>query len=98
MPAALIFGSRTIALGSSPRSMRSRSSRKRLRIMITPRSLGPRCSLRAVGDRALTDPRDEVLVHDVGRDPAAGQRVLDRPVPRRDTLLHVRLALLRHAA
>src|SRR5690606_29977251 len=52
---------------------------------------------RAVGDAALADPRDEVLVHDVAGDPATGRLVLDRRAPGRDALLHVRVALARHA-
>ena len=52
--------------------------------------------LRAVGDRALPDPGDDVLVDDVAGDPAA---VLapDRALPGRHAVLHVRLAALRHA-
>ena len=52
--------------------------------------------LGAVGDAALADPGDDVLVDDVAGDPAAGL-VLDRADPGRHALLHVRLAALRHA-
>ena len=44
------------------------------------------------------DPRDEVLIHDVARDPAAGRRIGNRAMPRRDALLDVGFALLGHAA
>src|SRR6185503_21249012 len=53
--------------------------------------------LRAVGDGALADPGDEVLVHDVRGDPAVGQRVLDRAVPVGNAVLLVGLHLVRHA-
>ncbi len=52
--------------------------------------------LGAIGDPALAHPGDEVLVHDVARDPAT-VLVLDRADPGRDRLLHERLAPLRHA-
>src|SRR5262249_42517478 len=55
----------------------------------------PEVLLGAVGDTALTDPGDDVLVDDVARDPAA-VLVLDRAHPGRHALLHVRLAPLRH--
>src|SRR5258708_21274355 len=53
--------------------------------------------LRAVGDRSLADPADDVLVDDVAGDPAPGLRVPDRRSPRGDALLLVGLGLLRHA-
>ena len=62
-----------------------------------PRSLGPRCSFVRSAFAPLADPRDEILVHDVARDPAAGQRIANRSFPRRDRRLHVGLALVRHA-
>src|SRR5262249_31388032 len=52
--------------------------------------------LAAVGDRALADPGDDVLVDDVAGDPAA-VRVLDRAHPGGNGVLHVGLAPLRHA-
>src|SRR6266852_1369310 len=52
--------------------------------------------LGAVGDRALPDPGDDVLVDDVARDPAA-VLVLDRAVPSRNRPLHIRLSPFRHA-
>src|SRR5262249_17121157 len=52
--------------------------------------------LAAVGDRALTDPGDDVLVDDVARDPAA-VLVLNRAHPGRNGVLHVGFASLRHA-
>src|SRR5262249_28668693 len=52
--------------------------------------------LAAVGDHALTDPGDDVLVDDVARDPAA-VRVLDRAHPGRNGALPVGFASLRHA-
>src|SRR6185437_5843142 len=51
----------------------------------------------AVGDGALADPGDEILIHHVRRDPASGARVLDRALPGRDAVLDIRFALLRHA-
>src|SRR5229473_2517193 len=47
---------------------------------------------------ALPDPGDEILVHHVAGDPAAGIGIGDRPLPGRDGVLHIRLALARHAA
>src|SRR5262249_16384700 len=55
----------------------------------------PEVLLGAVGDTALTDPGDDVLVDDVARDPAA-VLVLDRAHPGRHALFHVRLPPLRH--
>src|ERR1043166_9559171 len=52
--------------------------------------------LGAVGDGALPDPGDDVLVDDVAGDPAAVV-VPDRTFPCRHAVLHVRLAALRHA-
>src|SRR3954463_10205729 len=52
--------------------------------------------LRAVGDGALPDPGDDVLIDDVTGDPAAVV-VPDRTLPRRHAVLHVRLATRRHA-
>ena len=63
-----------------------------------PRSLGARYSCDAVGDLALPDPGHEILVHHMAGDPAPGFRIGDRPLPGRDAVLHIRLALLRHAA
>src|SRR4029077_5637718 len=51
---------------------------------------------RAVGDRSLADPGDDVLVDDVAGDPAPSP-ILDRRSPRGDALLLVGLGLLRHA-
>src|SRR5262249_7737051 len=56
----------------------------------------PEVLLCAVGDAALTDPGDDVLVDDVARDPAA-MLVLDRTHPGRHAPLHVGFAPLRHA-
>src|SRR5437899_11544100 len=53
--------------------------------------------LRSVGDRALSDPRDEILVHHVGRDEPAGHRIFDRRVPGGDAVLRERLHLVRYA-
>src|SRR6266508_2487227 len=52
--------------------------------------------LSPVGDRALSDPRDEVLIHDVRRDPAPGPWVLDRAVPVRDPVLREGFHLVRY--
>ena len=49
--------------------------------------------LRAIGRATLTDPRDEILIHHVRRDPTPGARVANRTFPRRDLVLNVRLAL-----
>ncbi len=51
----------------------------------------------AIGDGALADPGDEVLVHDVARHPAPGERILDRAVPAGDGSLLEGLHLVRHA-
>src|SRR4029077_13318435 len=51
---------------------------------------------RPIGDPALADPGDDVLVDDVAGDPAPG-RVPDGTGPRRDLLLLVGLGLPRHA-
>src|SRR5262249_18150939 len=53
--------------------------------------------LGSIGDRALSDPRDEVLVHHVARDEPAGHRIFDRRVPVGDAVLPERLHLVRHA-
>src|SRR2546422_6163966 len=53
--------------------------------------------LRAVGDRALADPGDEVLVHDVRGDPPVRQRILDRARPVGDPVLLEGLHVVRHA-
>src|SRR5262249_39471367 len=52
--------------------------------------------LAAVGDRALADPGDDVLVDHVAGDPAA-VLVLDRAYPGGNGVLYVGLASLRHA-
>src|SRR6266508_128227 len=52
--------------------------------------------LSPVGDRALSDPRDEVLIHDVRRDPAPGLWVLDRAVPVWDPVLREGFDLVGH--
>src|SRR5437588_7119972 len=57
---------------------------------------GAEIFLAAIGDAALTDPCDDVLVDHVARDPAS-VLVLDRAHPGRDLLLHIRLAALGHA-
>src|SRR6267142_5568143 len=53
--------------------------------------------LRAVGDRALADPGDDVLVDDMAGDPAPGRGIPDGARPRRDPFLLVGLRLLGHA-
>src|SRR5947199_1993006 len=53
--------------------------------------------LGSVGDRALSNPRDEILVHHVGRDEPAGRRIFDRRVPGGDAVLRERLHLVRYA-
>src|SRR5213076_539953 len=50
----------------------------------------------AVGDGALPDPGDDILIDDVAGDPAA-VFAPKRAFPRRHAVLHVRLAALRHA-
>src|SRR5207253_10923771 len=54
--------------------------------------------LAAIGDAALPDPGHEILVHDMAGDPASGPWVHDRPLPGRDAVLDIGLALLRHPA
>src|SRR5262245_54268124 len=51
--------------------------------------------LGAIGDPALADPGDDVLIDDVARDPAAAL-VLDRALPGRHRALHVGLAPFRN--
>src|SRR5215472_9149884 len=50
-----------------------------------------------VGDRTLADPADEILVHDVAGDPTPRLLVENRRSPVRDTFLHERFAIPRHA-
>src|SRR6478735_1778701 len=52
--------------------------------------------LGTVGDLALPDPGDDVLVDDVAGDPAA-VLALDWAFPGRHAVLHIGLAALRHA-
>ena len=52
--------------------------------------------LRAVGDGALADPGDEVLVHDMGGDPAPRARLGNGAVPVGDAVLCERLHLVGH--
>src|SRR6202012_2600353 len=52
--------------------------------------------LAAIGNAALADPGDNVLVDDMAGNPAAGI-VLDRADPGRHPLLHIGLAAFRHA-
>src|SRR5215469_15009692 len=46
-----------------------------------------------IGNPSLPHPGDEILIHDVARDPTARGRVAYRSVPCGNELLHVRLAL-----
>src|SRR6476646_3771576 len=57
---------------------------------------GAEILLGAVGDSALPDPGDDILVDDVARNPAAVD-VLDRAHPGRNLVLQVGLAPFRHA-
>src|SRR5262249_45744038 len=52
--------------------------------------------LRAIGHGALADPGHEVLVHDVGGDPPAGEGIHNRTDPIGNALLLERLHLVRH--
>src|SRR5205823_7749236 len=52
----------------------------------------------AVGDAALPDPGDKILVHHMAGDPAPGIGLGDRALPGRDRILDVGLTLSRHAA
>ena len=60
--------------GSSPRSTASMSAMSRLRNSWTPRSLRTEVLAGAVGDRALTDPADRVLVQHVASSAASRRR------------------------
>src|SRR5208337_4262752 len=53
---------------------------------------------RADGDFALTDPSNEILVHEVARHPATCFPIEHRSAPSGNTLLNIRLAALRDAA
>src|SRR5262245_57142490 len=51
-----------------------------------------------VGDGPLSDPRDEILIHDVTGNPAARVGILHGSAPGRNALLLVWLAFFRDAA
>src|SRR5712671_2459159 len=96
--ARLAAGSRIIALGSLPSAIALISSRKRRWIMTMPRSLGARYSCERSAMRPLPDPSHEILIHHMAGNPAPSGGVCDRPLPSRDAVLDIGLALPRHAA
>ena len=59
---------------------------------------GAQMLLGPIRNSSLPHPCNEVLIHHVARYQTAGGRIDHRAMPRRDALLHVEFALLRHPA